>query len=78
MSEPISPQNSAYPVVIKEGETYHWCSCGRSKSQPYCDGSHQGTDFQPVTFTAGITEVVYLCGCKKTRDAPICDGSHNR
>ena len=77
MSEPVSPQNKPYAVEVEAGETYHWCACGRSKNQPYCDGSHQGTDFQPVAFTAEKTEKAYLCGCKKTANQPFCDGSHN-
>ncbi len=24
-------------------KSYWWCACGRSKSQPFCDGSHKGT-----------------------------------
>jgi len=43
-----------------------------------CDDSHQGTDFEPVAFTAEKTETVYLCGCKKTGNQPFCDGSHNK
>jgi CDGSH-type Zn-finger protein len=78
MSEPVSPQNEPYAVEVEAGESYYWCSCGRSKNQPYCDGSHQGTEFQPVVFTAEKTATVYLCGCKKTGGAPFCDGSHNK
>ena len=78
MSEPLSPQKEPYAVEVKEGETYYWCACGRSKNQPFCDGSHEGTDFQPTAFTAEKTETVYLCGCKKTGSAPFCDGTHNK
>ena len=78
MSEPVSPQNNPYPSEVEEGKNYYWCACGQSKNQPYCDGSHQSTDFQPVAFTAEKTDTVYLCGCKKTGNAPFCDGSHNK
>ncbi len=78
MSEPLSPQNSPYAVAVEEGKTYYWCSCGKSKNQPYCDGSHQGSDYEPTAFTAEKTETVYLCGCKKTGNAPFCDGSHSK
>lgn len=77
MSETISPQMSPYAVDVKEGNTYYWCACGRSKNQPFCDGSHRDTEFQPVAFTAEKSETVYLCGCKKTGNAPFCDGTHN-
>ncbi len=77
MSEPVNPQNAPYPVDVEQGKTYHWCACGKSKNQPYCDGAHQGTDFLPTEFTAKKTETAYLCGCRKTGNAPFCDGSHN-
>jgi CDGSH-type Zn-finger protein len=78
MSEPISPQQAPYATEVIAGETYYWCACGRSKNQPFCDGSHKETEFQPTAFTAEKTETVYLCGCKKTGGAPFCDGSHNK
>ena len=78
MLDPVSPQNEPYAVEVEAGETYYWCACGRSKNQPYCDGSHQETGFQPVAFTAEKSETAYLCGCKKTGGAPFCDGSHNK
>jgi len=78
MSPAEVPQNAPYPVEVEEGKDYYWCSCGRSKNQPFCDGSHQGTDFEPVAFKAEKTETVHLCGCKKTGSAPFCDGSHNK
>ena len=40
------------PVDVKAGETYWWCSCGQSKNQPFCDGSHQGSAFMPMEWTA--------------------------
>ncbi len=78
MSETIIPQNAPYEVNVEAGETYHWCACGRSKNQPFCDGSHQGSEFEPIAFTAKKTETAYLCGCKKTSNAPFCDGSHSK
>jgi CDGSH-type Zn-finger protein len=76
MSEPTSPQNEPYTVEVEQGKSYYWCACGRSKNQPFCDGSHKDTEFQPVAFTAEKTDTVYLCGCKKTGNQPFCDGSH--
>ncbi|VAW51934.1 Glutamate synthase [NADPH] large chain [hydrothermal vent metagenome] len=78
MSEALNPKNAPYVVKVTEGKDYYWCSCGKSKSQPFCDGSHQGTTFEPVAFKAEETRMVYLCGCKKTGNAPFCDGSHNK
>lgn len=77
MSEAEVAQLEPYGVDVEAGRTYWWCACGRSQTQPFCDGSHQGTDLGPIEFTADKTETVYLCGCKATRNRPFCDGSHN-
>ncbi|HXS22108.1 MAG TPA: cupin domain-containing protein [Steroidobacteraceae bacterium] len=63
-------------VTLEGGRTYFWCACGRSATQPFCDGSHLGTGFTPRRFVAPRTEEVLLCGCKHTSGAPFCDGAH--
>ncbi len=63
--------------VVKDKE-YFWCSCGRSLSQPFCDGSHNGTVFKPKVFSSNKSDSVFFCGCKKTRNPPFCDGSHQQ
>jgi len=78
MSEPVIAQKGPYPVEVEGGKTYYWCSCGKSASQPFCDGSHKGGEFTPVQFVAEDTETVYLCGCKHTGSKPFCDGSHSK
>ena len=40
MSDPVIAQKAPFPVEVEEGKTYFWCACGRSKNQPFCDGSH--------------------------------------
>ena len=64
-------------VTLEVGRTYFWCACGRSASQPFCDGSHLGTGITPRKFVAPRTEEALLCGCKQTAGAPFCDGAHN-
>lgn len=78
MSQAESPQMSPYAVEVEEGKKYFWCACGKSSKQPFCDGSHQGSEFQPQAYTAEKSEKVFFCGCKKTANSPLCDGTHSR
>ncbi|MBM4064627.1 MAG: hypothetical protein FJ266_03155 [Planctomycetes bacterium] len=40
------------PFVTKlEPGTYYWCTCAETKKQPFCDGSHEGTEHEPQIFT---------------------------
>ena len=66
------------PAVVElvEGEKYFFCSCGKSAKQPFCDGSHKGSDFSPTPFTAEKSGNAYLCQCKHSAKLPYCDGSH--
>lgn len=67
------------PIVFEiEPGTYYWCRCGRSKKQPYCDGSHVGTTFSPLPFTIDEKKKVALCTCKQTAKSPFCDGAHKQ
>jgi glutamate synthase domain-containing protein 2/CDGSH-type Zn-finger protein len=76
VSRPVIADKKPIKVELEEGETYSWCRCGRSKNQPFCDGSHKGTSLGPLQFTAQSSEEAYLCQCKGTADAPFCDGTH--
>jgi CDGSH iron-sulfur domain-containing protein 3 len=78
VSEATIAQKAPYAVNVEKGETYYWCSCGRSSHQPFCSGVHKGTSFAPVTFTADETKQVFLCGCKQTKNQPFCDGTHTK
>ena len=75
---PIIANNRPAKVDLKEGEKYYFCMCGRSKSQPFCDGSHVGTDFKPKAFTAEKSGDAYLCQCKHSGNLPYCDGTHKQ
>jgi CDGSH-type Zn-finger protein len=76
MESPIPAQKEPYGVNVEAGQRYFWCACGRSASQPFCDGSHKGTGLTPIPFTAEASEEVWLCGCKATGGKPFCDGTH--
>jgi CDGSH-type Zn-finger protein len=75
---PNIAQKAPYAVEVTADQTYYWCSCGLSKNQPFCDGSHKTTEFTPLAFTAEKNETVYLCGCKHSANGAFCDGSHNK
>lgn len=77
MAKPDIAQKAPYPVEVIAGKKYWWCACGKSAKQPFCDGSHQGTEFTPVTFESATNKTVYFCGCKASAKSPLCDGSHN-
>jgi CDGSH iron-sulfur domain-containing protein 3 len=76
MADPVIANRAPFAVDVVAGQTYWWCSCGRSKRQPFCDGTHNPTQFKPVRFVAERTGQVWFCGCKHTKKAPKCDGTH--
>lgn len=71
------PQKSPYVLEVDPG-TYAWCACGKSSKQPYCDGSHVGSEFSPVIQKVEEKKTLAWCGCKATGAAPFCDGSHTK
>ncbi len=74
----VIAQTSPFYRELKKGRAYFWCTCGRSQKQPFCDGSHKGTTFEPQKFVAEEDgQEVLFCGCKLTKTGPFCDGSHN-
>lgn len=75
--DPVIAQKGPFQVELAAGKAYFYCRCGRSKNQPFCDGSHKGTGIEPMRFTVEETATYNLCGCKTTDDEPFCDGSHN-
>jgi CDGSH-type Zn-finger protein len=66
------------PIDVEAGKSYWWCACGRSKRQPFCDGSHKAVGMAPVMYKAEKSGEVWFCGCKATKGQPMCDGSHNK
>ncbi len=77
MSEPNIAQKSPYAVELEPG-TYWWCACGRSQNQPFCDGSHKGSEFTPTKLELTEKKQVWLCGCKHSANKPHCDGTHQK
>jgi CDGSH-type Zn-finger protein len=76
MKEPKIAAKSPKMVTLEPG-THFWCACGKSNNQPFCDGSHRGTEFTPVMFKIDEKKDAWLCRCKHTGNKPYCDGTHN-
>ncbi|HUS24926.1 MAG TPA: CDGSH iron-sulfur domain-containing protein [Candidatus Binatia bacterium] len=80
MSEPPIARREPFLLELPAGD-YLWCACGRSRTQPFCDGSHAGTGVEPLKFSIQPRrnpQTVWLCGCKRSRRPPFCDGTHNK
>jgi CDGSH-type Zn-finger protein len=71
------PKNGPFVVEV-EAKAYWWCACGRSKNQPYCDGSHKGSGFSPIKVEFTEKKRVAWCGCKHSGNKPFCDGTHSK
>jgi glutamate synthase domain-containing protein 2/CDGSH-type Zn-finger protein len=76
--KPLIAEKSPAKVSLEGGKEYFWCVCGRSNSQPFCDGSHRDTGLTPLAFSVDEDTDAYLCRCKSTGNPPYCDGSHKR
>ena len=67
----------SHPLVAEMGAgTYYWCQCGKSKTVPYCDGSHTGTGITPLAFEVKEAGTLAICNCGLTTNPPYCSGDH--
>ena len=78
MAEPVIASKEPISVEVAAGKSYWWCSCGQSSKQPFCDGSHKDTGFEPQEFKAVKDTTVWFCACKHTAKQPMCDGTHSK
>ena len=75
MGEPTVAAKKPALLTLEPGK-YFWCQCGLSAKQPFCDGSHKGTDFKPIAFELTEQKKVALCQCKHSGNHQYCDGTH--
>ncbi|MFZ4581770.1 MAG: CDGSH iron-sulfur domain-containing protein [Paludibacter sp.] len=75
MEKPVIAQKSPYVLEMQPG-SYYYCTCGKSAKQPFCDGSHRGSEFTPKKVEIDDIKKVAWCGCKHSSNAPFCDGTH--
>ena len=73
MSQPLRAGDAPIGIEVEAGKSYWWCSCGKSANQPFCDGSHKGSEFVPRKYDAAEARTVYFCAFKATANAPLCD-----
>lgn len=78
MDKPKIAATEPIAIQLKQGETYYYCTCGRTGNQPFCDGSHEGTKFKPLKFEATIDGTSHLCMCRHSKNPPYCDGTHEK
>lgn len=76
--KPVIANNQPARVNLSTDQEYYFCRCGRSQDQPFCDGSHNGTSFEPLAFTPQKEGEAFLCNCKHSGNQPYCDGAHNQ
>jgi CDGSH iron-sulfur domain-containing protein 3 len=77
MKLPEIPKKLSIELDNEPG-AYFWCACGKSKNQPYCDGSHADSGLRPIRREVDEAKKIAWCGCKNAQNKPFCNDSHRK
>merc|ERR1712187_388721 len=74
---PFSPKLGPYKVHCEAGQIYHWCACGESRTQPWCECEgefNRQRGFAPVVYVPRFSGIKLMNGSKHN-SSPLFNGT---
>lgn len=66
------------PIIVNvEAGAHYFCTCGKSKAFPYCDGEHVNTESVPHVEIITEAKKIAICACGKSNSV-FCNGAHSK
>lgn len=72
---PETIKEELYPIHLQSGKYYFFCTCGKSRRKPYCDGNHSGTGRKPLQFRANVSKEHTIRPCNENC-SPHCQNTY--